>query len=152
MTPRALTIAGSDVSGGAGIEADLKMFQESGVFGTAVLTCIVTFDPENDFGHALDFMEPDTVQRQLDSTLAVHRFDVLKSGMLGSVESALVLAERLRTNELPYVFDPVLVCKGPARWWISRTFSWRTSCRSPTSSPEPGGGRHPHRRRCPHQC
>lgn len=112
MTPRALTIAGSDVSGGAGIEADLKMFQESGVFGTAVLTCIVTFDPENDFGHALDFMEPDTVQRQLDSTLAVHRFDVLKSGMLGSVESALVLAERLRTNELPYVFDPVLVCKG----------------------------------------
>lgn len=112
MTPRALTIAGSDVSGGAGIEADLKMFQESGVFGAAVLTCIVTFDPENDFGHALDFMEPDTVQRQLDSTLAVHRFDVLKSGMLGSVESALVLAERLRTNELPYVFDPVLVCKG----------------------------------------
>lgn len=112
MSPRALTIAGSDVSGGAGLEADLKMFQESGVFGTAVVTCIVTFDPANEFGHVIDFVDADLVNRQLDSTLNVHRFDVLKSGMLGSVESALVLADRLRANHLPYVFDPVLVCKG----------------------------------------
>ncbi len=112
MTPRALTVAGSDVSGGAGIAADLKMFEEYGVFGTAAVTCIVTFDPEDSFGHVIEFMEPEVVNRQLDSALAVHDFDVIKSGMLGSVESALVLAERLRDNHLPYVFDPVLVCKG----------------------------------------
>ena len=112
MTAKLLTIAGSDVSGGAGLEADLKMFEEYGAFGTAVVTCIVTFDPDNEFGHAIDFIEPEVVNRQLGSALAIHEFDAIKSGMLGSVESALVLAEDLKSNELPYVFDPVLVCKG----------------------------------------
>ncbi|GAA4285506.1 pyridoxine/pyridoxal/pyridoxamine kinase [Brevibacterium daeguense] len=112
MTSRVLTVAGNDVSGGAGLGADLKIFEEYGVFGAAVVTCIVTFDPDKNFEHHIDFMEPEVVNRQLDSTLAVHDFDVIKSGMLGSVESALVLADRLRSNHLPYVFDPVLVCKG----------------------------------------
>ncbi|MCI4010509.1 PfkB family carbohydrate kinase [Brevibacterium sp. ZH18] len=112
MTSKVLTIAGSDVSGGAGLEADLKMFEEYGAFGTAVVTCIVTFDPDDSFGHVVEFIDSDVVTRQLESTLAVHKFDVIKSGMLGSVDSALVLAEKLKTNELPYVFDPVLVCKG----------------------------------------
>lgn len=112
MIARALTVAGSDVSGGAGLAADLKMFEEYGVFGTAAVTCIVTFDPEDGFNHVIEFIEPEVVNRQLDSALAVHDFDVIKSGMLGSVDSALVLAERLRDNHLPYVFDPVLVCKG----------------------------------------
>ena len=112
MTAKLLTIAGSDVSGGAGLEADLKMFEEYGAFGTAVVTCIVTFDPDNEFGHAIDFIEPEVVNRQLGSALAIHEFDAIKSGMLGSVESALVLAEDLKSNDLPYVFDPVLVCKG----------------------------------------
>ncbi|GAB3053571.1 PfkB family carbohydrate kinase [Sediminivirga luteola] len=112
MVARALTIAGSDVSGGAGLEADLKMFEEFGVFGTAVVTCIVTFDPEKDFEHAIDFMETEVIARQLKSALAVHSFDALKSGMLGTAESALQLARYLEGNSLPYVFDPVLVCKG----------------------------------------
>lgn len=110
--PRALTVAGSDVTGGAGLEADLKMFEEYGVFGTAVLTCIVTFDPNAGWDHHIDFMEPDVVARQLESALSVADFDVIKSGMLGSVESALLLAEKLRDDPRPYVFDPVLVCKG----------------------------------------
>lgn len=50
--------------------------------------------------------------RQLESALSIHAFDVLKSGMVGSLDSALVLAEKLQRNRLPYVFDPVLVCKG----------------------------------------
>lgn len=112
MTSKVLTIAGSDVSGGAGLEADLKMFEEYGAFGTAAVTCIVTFDPAEGFSHVIEFIDPEVVTRQLESTLAVHKFDALKSGMLGSVENALVLAEKLKTNELPYVFDPVLVCKG----------------------------------------
>ncbi|MDN5805605.1 MAG: PfkB family carbohydrate kinase [Brevibacterium sp.] len=112
MTSKVLTVAGSDVSGGAGLEADLKMFEEYGAFGTAAVTCIVTFDPNDSFSHVLEFIDPEVVTRQLESTLAVHKFDAIKSGMLGSVENALVLAEKLGTNELPYVFDPVLVCKG----------------------------------------
>ncbi|SDT14540.1 pyridoxine kinase [Brevibacterium sandarakinum] len=112
MTSKVLTVAGSDVSGGAGLEADLKMFEEYDAFGTAAVTCIVTFDPNEGFSHVLEFIDPEVVTRQLESTLAVHKFDAIKSGMLGSVENALVLAEKLKTNELPYVFDPVLVCKG----------------------------------------
>ncbi|GEB21280.1 PfkB family carbohydrate kinase [Brevibacterium aurantiacum] len=112
MTSKVLTIAGSDVSGGAGLEADLKMFEEYGAFGTAAVTCIVTFDPNDGFSHVIEFIDPEVVTRQLESTLAVHKFDAIKSGMLGSVENALVLAQKLKTNELPYVFDPVLVCKG----------------------------------------
>ncbi|WP_019157433.1 bifunctional hydroxymethylpyrimidine kinase/phosphomethylpyrimidine kinase [Brevibacterium senegalense] len=110
--PRILTIAGSDVSGGAGLEADLKMFTEYGAFGTAVVTCIVTFDPAQSFEHDITFIDTDAIIKQLDSTLAVHDFAVIKSGMLGSVDSALALAASLRENHLPYVFDPVLVCKG----------------------------------------
>lgn len=111
-TPRVLTIAGSDVSGGAGLEADLKMFDEYGLFGTAVVTCIVTFDPAREFQHDITFIDTDVIIRQLESTRAVHDFTVIKSGMLGSVDSALALAASLRENALPYVFDPVLVCKG----------------------------------------
>lgn len=112
MTSKVLTIAGSDVSGGAGLEADLKMFEEYGAFGTAVVTCIVTFDPADHYSHVVEFVDSEVVNRQLESALSVHRFDVIKSGMLGSVDSALVLARELASNELPYVFDPVLVCKG----------------------------------------
>ncbi|WP_291794251.1 PfkB family carbohydrate kinase [Brevibacterium sp.] len=115
--PRVLTIAGSDVSGGAGLEADLKMFDEYGAFGAAVVTCIVTFDPEADFVHVVSFLETEEIVRQLESTMRIHEFSALKSGMLGSVDSALELARRLRVQRelaepLPYVFDPVLVCKG----------------------------------------
>ena len=111
-TPRALTFAGLDVSGGAGLGADLRMFEEYGVFGAAVETCIVTFNPHNDFVHDVEFLDRELVTRQLESALAIHAFDVIKSGMLGSVDTALVLADQVRKGHLPYVFDPVLVCKG----------------------------------------
>src|SRR5699024_9940653 len=109
---KVLTIAGSDVSGGAGLEADLKMFEEYGAFGTAVVTCIVTFDPNDRFAHVVEFIDPVVVTRQLESTLAVHSFDTIKSGMLGSVDAALVLAEKMATSEQLYDSDPVLVCNG----------------------------------------
>lgn len=121
MAKKALTVAGNDVTGGAGLAADLKMFEEYGVFGAAVLTCVVTFQGEEhfakDFSHSIHFVDTNLVQEELDSTLAVHDFDVIKSGMLGSAETALMLANRLRANRerqdwLPYVFDPVLVSKG----------------------------------------
>ncbi|GAA1360813.1 PfkB family carbohydrate kinase [Brevibacterium luteolum] len=110
--PRGLTVAGLDVSGGAGLGADMKMFEEYGVFSAAVITCVVTFDPDNGFYHSAEFQDADFIRQQLDSTLTIHDYDVIKSGMVGSVDSALVLADRLKNNHLPYVFDPVLVCKG----------------------------------------
>src|SRR5699024_3463567 len=51
MTHVALTIAGSETTGGAGAQTDLKTFHQLGTFGTAALTCIVSFDPKNDWGH-----------------------------------------------------------------------------------------------------
>lgn len=113
--PRALTVAGSDVSGGAGLAADLKMFDEYGLFGTTVITCIVTYDPREGFDHSIDFTSPELVARQYDSALAIHRFDAVKSGMLGSVDTAPMLAERLQGLDVPYVFDPVLTYKGSGR-------------------------------------
>lgn len=112
MTHRALTFAGLDVSGGAGLSADLKMFEEYGVFGSTVETCIVTFNPADGFAHEIEFIDEAIVDRQLTSVLAVHNFDVIKSGMLGSVDNALILADHIAEAEIPYVFDPVLVCKG----------------------------------------
>lgn len=112
---RALTVAGSDVSGGAGLAADLKMFNEYGVFGASVITCIVTFDPAEGFDHTIDFTTPESVIRQFDSTLGIHRFHAVKSGMLGSVDTAPMLAQRLRDIDAPYVFDPVLTYKGTGK-------------------------------------
>lgn len=112
MTTRALTFAGLDVSGGAGLSADLKMFSEYGVFGATVETCMVTFNPDNDFVHDIEFIDEQVVARQLSSALGIHKFDVIKSGMLGSVDNALVLAKHVAHSDVPYVFDPVLVCKG----------------------------------------
>ena len=51
MVDFALVVAGSEASGGAGIQADLKTFQQLGVHGSGALTCIVSFDPKNDWGH-----------------------------------------------------------------------------------------------------
>lgn len=112
MIRRALTFAGLDVSGGAGLSADLKMFEEYGVFGATVETCIVSFNPANNFVHDIEFIPEDVVTRQLTSALGLHTFDVIKSGMLGSVENALVLSDHVAKKDIPYVFDPVLVCKG----------------------------------------
>src|SRR5699024_12071792 len=87
--PRVLTIAGSDVSGGAGLEADLKMFSEYGAFGTAVVTCIVTFDPAANFQHDIAFIDTDVITRRLGAALAIHACSVLTSGRAGSLESGL---------------------------------------------------------------
>lgn len=59
---KALTIAGSDSSGGAGIQADLKTFQEKNVYGMTALTVIVAMDPENSWDHQVFPIDPDTIR------------------------------------------------------------------------------------------
>lgn len=109
---KVLTIAGSDTSGGAGIQADLKTFQELGVYGMTALTTIVTMDPKNYWSHNVFPIAIETLQAQLDTILSTE-IDAMKTGMLGSVEIIELAAKTIDENKLDrVVIDPVLVCKG----------------------------------------
>ena len=75
---KALTIAGSDTSGGAGIQADLKTFQELGVYGMTSLTTIVTMDPHNGWAHNVFPIAAATLKPQLETTIEGVGVDALK--------------------------------------------------------------------------
>lgn len=110
---KVLTIAGSDTSGGAGIQADLKTFQELGVYGMTALTTIVTMDPENGWSHNVFSQETSTVEKQLDTIVKGVGVQALKTGMLGSVEIIELAAKTIDEHALKnVVIDPVMVCKG----------------------------------------
>ncbi|MEU7589152.1 bifunctional hydroxymethylpyrimidine kinase/phosphomethylpyrimidine kinase [Micromonospora sp. NPDC049230] len=109
MTPSTiLTIAGSDSGGGAGIQADLKVFAALGAYGTSVLTAVTA---QNTRGvDAVLPMPPRTVTEQLDSVLVDFTVRAVKTGMLGTPAVADVVAEAARDGRLPQlVVDPVLV-------------------------------------------
>jgi pyridoxine kinase len=109
---KTLTIAGSDTSGGAGIQADLKTFQEHGVYGMTALTTVVTMDPNNHWHHNVHPLSIDTLKAQLDTVLSVG-VDAMKTGMLGSVEIIELAAKKIDEYSLEkVVIDPVMVCKG----------------------------------------
>ena len=112
MMKKTLTIAGSDSSGGAGIQADLKTFQELGVYGMTALTTIVAMDPKNHWHHQVFPQNIDTVNAQLETVLSIG-VDALKTGMLGSVEVIKLVATKIKEYQLQnVVVDPVMVCKG----------------------------------------
>ncbi len=104
----ALTIAGSDSGGGAGIQADLKTFHRFGVFGTSVITAVTA---QNTHGvRAWAPMTPELVSQQLDAVAEDLRPKAVKSGMLGDAEVVGAVAEGLRRHQLaPYILDPVMV-------------------------------------------
>lgn len=109
---KTLTIAGSDTSGGAGIQADLKTFQEHGTYGMTALTTVVTMDPSNHWHHNVHPLPIDTLQAQLDTALSTG-VDAIKTGMLGSVEIIKTAASAIdRSGVQKVVIDPVMVCKG----------------------------------------
>ncbi|MBS3680651.1 pyridoxine/pyridoxal/pyridoxamine kinase [Ornithinibacillus massiliensis] len=108
---KALTLAGSDTSGGAGIQADLKTFQEHGVYGMNALTSIVTMEP-NGWNHNVTTIDVDVVEKQLETVLSVG-IDAMKSGMLGTVDIIELGAKKITEHQIDkYVLDPVMVCKG----------------------------------------
>lgn len=111
--PRALTIAGSDSGGGAGIQADLKTFQELGVYGMSALTAITA---QNTQGvHAVYPLEPEAVVQQLDAIGADIGTDALKTGMLFSEAIIVAVAEAIRRHGWRHVVvDPVMIAKGGA--------------------------------------
>lgn len=111
--PKALTIAGSDTSGGAGMQADLKTFQELGVYGMTALTTIVAQDPHNHWFHAVYPLDLKALEAQLETVLAGIGVDALKTGMLGSVDVIELAAQKIEQYKVEnVVIDPVMVCKG----------------------------------------
>ncbi|HTA96666.1 MAG TPA: bifunctional hydroxymethylpyrimidine kinase/phosphomethylpyrimidine kinase [Solirubrobacteraceae bacterium] len=114
-TPRALSIAGSDSGGGAGIQADLKAFARCGVHGMSAITAITA---QNTLGvDAIHALPPEIVLAQIRAVVADIGVDAVKVGMLGSVETvhAVALALDEMPPETPVVVDPVMVSESGAR-------------------------------------
>lgn len=111
----ALTIAGSDSGGGAGVQADLKTFQAVGVFGTSALTAITA---QNTLGvRAVHEAPADIVAAQIDAIAEDIGIDGAKTGMLSSTPIIRAVAGRVRRWDLAplLVVDPVMVAKGGDR-------------------------------------
>lgn len=105
----ALTIAGSDPSGGAGIQADLKTFHQFGVYGAAVITLLTV---QNTLGVSrVEIMEPRLVREQIDAVVSDIPPAAVKTGALGSAEVVLAVAEWARQKIAPLIVDPVMVSK-----------------------------------------
>lgn len=110
---KTLTVAGSDSSGGAGIQADLKTFEEYGTYGLSALTTIVTMDPDQAWHHRVYPIDAALVAEQLKTILAGGPVAAMKTGMLGSVEIIQVVEAMIKANDQKnVVIDPVMVCKG----------------------------------------
>lgn len=106
----ALTIAGSDSGGGAGIQADLKAFAANGVFGTSVITAVTAQNTTGVLGVAE--LEPSFVELQIKAVLEDIQVDAIKIGMLSSSEIIKTVAGVLRDyTHIPVVLDPVMVAK-----------------------------------------
>lgn len=106
----ALTIAGTDPSGGAGIQADLKTFSALGAYGCAVITALVA---QNTRGvQSVYRIEPDFVAAQLDSVFSDVRIDTTKIGMLAETDIVEAVAERLERHQVQnVVLDTVMLAK-----------------------------------------
>lgn len=110
MIKKALTIAGSDSGGGAGIQADLKTFSAHGVYGMSVITAVTA---QNTLEvTAVQDITPDMIQKQIDAVLSDIGADAIKIGMVSRCESITVIAESLsHYNPVNLVLDPVMVSK-----------------------------------------
>ncbi|RLE74258.1 MAG: bifunctional hydroxymethylpyrimidine kinase/phosphomethylpyrimidine kinase [Thermoprotei archaeon] len=111
--PVALTIAGSDSGGGAGIEADLKTFAALGVHGAVALTAVTAQSTVAVTG--VQDVVPELVGRQIDAVAEDLGVDAAKTGMLHTSDIIRVVAERVRRYGFPLVVDPVMVAKSGAR-------------------------------------
>lgn len=108
----ACTIAGSDSGGGAGIQADLKTFQELGVFGTSVITAITA---QNTTGvHGIFPITASFVQAQLKAVLDDFDVKAIKTGMLFDAAIIEGLVTLLKEQQIPLIVDPVMIAKGGA--------------------------------------
>lgn len=111
--PVALSIAGSDSGGGAGIQADLKAFAACGVHGTTAVTAITA---QNTVAvEAVEAVSPEMIVAQVGAVVSDLGVDAVKVGMLGTAATALAVVRALRSvGEVPVVVDPVMVAESGA--------------------------------------
>lgn len=104
----ALSIAGSDSGGGAGIQADLLTFHANGVFGTTAITCLTAQNPDG--VTAIRDMPPEFVREQIEQVNRYFTIGAIKTGMLFNAEIISAVADFLEDNPgIPVVVDPVMV-------------------------------------------
>lgn len=107
-TPVALTIAGSDSSGGAGIQADLKTFAAFGVYGASVVTALTAQNTRGVTGVLA--VPPSFIEQQIEAVVGDLRVGAVKTGMLGDADTVRCVIEAIRRHGLkPLVVDPVMV-------------------------------------------
>jgi hydroxymethylpyrimidine/phosphomethylpyrimidine kinase len=109
MTPVALSIAGSDPSGGAGLQADLKTFHRLGVYGEAVVTLITV---QNTRGiRRMEILDPDLVAEQIDAVISDIPPQAAKTGALGSHAVVEAVGKAAESFLFPLIVDPVMIGK-----------------------------------------
>ncbi|MGB7372699.1 bifunctional hydroxymethylpyrimidine kinase/phosphomethylpyrimidine kinase [Pontixanthobacter sp.] len=104
---RILSIAGSDSSGGAGIQADIKTIT---MLGGYAMTAVTAITAQNTLGvHSAEILSADMVAAQIDACINDMGVDAVKIGMLGAPQIANIVADRLEQLAVPIIFDPVMV-------------------------------------------
>ena len=107
--PTALTIAGSDSGGGAGIQADLKAFSALGVYGASVITAVTAQNTQK--VTAVHNIPDKIIAAQIETVLSDIRIDALKVGMLATSSIIHTVARGLKFQSAPVVLDPVMIAK-----------------------------------------
>jgi hydroxymethylpyrimidine/phosphomethylpyrimidine kinase len=121
VTPRILIIAGSDSSGGAGIQADIKTVT---MLGGHAMTAVTAVTAQNTLGvDAVHLIPTDIVIAQIDAVVRDIGVDAVKIGMIGSAETAEAVAGCLTRLTVPIVFDPVMVATSGAALADARTIA-----------------------------
>lgn len=117
--PCALTIAGSDSSGGAGIQLDLKVFDRLGVYGTSVIAAVTA---QNSLGvHRIHKIPPRVIAAQIDAVVRDIRPNACKIGMLFSPTAVDIVAGRIHRRKIPnVVLDPVIAAKDGTALLVKR--------------------------------
>lgn len=111
--PNILSIAGSDPSGGAGIQADLKAISANGGYAMAAITALTVQNTRGVFGAHV--ISPDFVAAQIDAIFDDIHVDAVKIGMLGNADIIAAVVACLTDRTMPIVLDPVMVAKGGDR-------------------------------------
>lgn len=109
MVFQALTIAGSDSGGGAGIQADLKTFCALGIYGASVITAITAQNTRA--VTAVEMLAPALIRAQMDAVFGDLTIGAIKVGMLGGADAIAAVASGLTDCPMPVVLDPVMIAK-----------------------------------------
>jgi hydroxymethylpyrimidine/phosphomethylpyrimidine kinase len=111
--PVALTIAGSDSGGGAGIQADLKTFAALGVHGASAITCLTAQNPKRVLG--IEVCSPKMLRQQIEAVFEELNPRAAKTGMLFSAKNISVVAEFFKEKKIPLIVDPILISTSGAK-------------------------------------